>query len=234
MSITPDHHPKECVCGGTGRVSPTGGPVTDPFNQYPCGRYWFNPKKLSPLTEGIAEAANQARDNAWRGIAKYPGTKVMFVSLLQEAGELATQLRAGNQQQIHREALDVAAIALRIAVQGDEDAALAFDPLQALYDGDQEIAELKQLLAEAREHLKNRAPLDENDCPMPTCPECGAYHELVRPGKTQPTCLCEAFQREVEQHKETKDLVDSLRAEVKRLRNHLYTKYLDTVDGEKP
>ncbi len=55
-------------------------------------------------------------------------------------------------------------------------------------------------------------PLDSDECPMPTCTKCGAYHEIVRPGKTQPTCLCEAFERECERHKDTVQSMDRISA----------------------
>ncbi len=62
--------------------------------------------------------------------------------------------------------------------------------------------------AESRAAGGEGVPLDENDCPMPRCPECSAYHELVRPGKTQPTCLCEAYRRELENNAAMAGLVD--------------------------
>ncbi len=37
-----------------------------------------------------------------------------------------------------------------------------------------------------------------------TCAECGAPHQMVRPGKTQPTCLCDAYRHECDQHEETR------------------------------
>ncbi len=234
MSITPDHHPKECVCGGTGRVSMDGRPTTNPFRQRPCSEFWIDPRAPIDLTEDIQRAGAMARDNAWRSMAKYPNTVGMFVSLLQEAGELATVLRSGDRQLIYREALDVAAIAIRIAVEGDQDAARAFDPLREISERERQLDELTKenigmrgLLILARRQLAaHAAPLDENDCPMPTCPGCGAYHELVRPGKTQPTCLCDAFQHEVDQHRETKELVASLRKQLER--------FAQRAPGEKP
>lgn len=30
-----------------------------------------------------------------------------------------------------------------------------------------------------------------------SCPECGVEHEIVRPGKTQPRCLCHEHQQEI-------------------------------------
>ncbi len=55
-------------------------------------------------------------------------------------------------------------------------------------------------------------PLDADDLPMPTCTECGAYHEIVRMGKTQPTCLCEAYHRLEDEIVILKDRVDELTA----------------------
>ncbi len=220
-------------------------------DQRPCHKQWpdLDPDQKRDRAYGLlVQSATRARVEACRAWEKYPSNTGLFVSLLQEAGELATQLRVGDAAKVATEAEQVAALALRIAVEGDAEGAHAFDPLQEIYERDQEVAQLKLLLDEARTHLrapeaytdgrnvwrKEAVPLDENDCPLPTCTECGAYHEVVRPGKTQPTCLCEAFRHEVDRHREMKELAESLRAEVKRLRNHLYTNYLDTVDGEKP
>ena len=58
----------------------------------------------------------------------------------------------------------------------------------------------------------SEAPLDENGCPLPTCSECGAYHQVVRPGKTQPTCLCDAYRHECDQHEHYRSECATLRA----------------------
>ncbi len=232
MSITPDWHPKECVCGGTGRVSMLGGPVKNLLDQRPCSEKWPKLEEVAKVMEDIRRIDVAAE--ACRAIRKYPSAKSLFVSLLQEAGELATTLRKGDALNRRKEAVQVAALALRIAVQGDDDATQAFDPLREIDERERRLDELTKenigmrglLILARRQLVAHAAPLDENDCPMPTCPGCGAYHELVRPGKTQPTCLCDAFQHEVDQHRETKELVASLRKQLER--------FAQRAPGEKP
>lgn len=53
---------------------------------------------------------------------KFPGRRHLNVALQEEAGELAkAQLQREGRRRIFREAVQVACVALRIAVEGDED-----------------------------------------------------------------------------------------------------------------
>lgn len=51
---------------------------------------------------------------------KHPGNELLVTALLEEAGELARACLEGSAEDIHREAVQVAAVALRIATEGDQ------------------------------------------------------------------------------------------------------------------
>lgn len=67
----------------------------------------------SPLI--LAALAAEVR----RGRAKFPGNRFMLAVLAEELGELAEAMVKRDRDAIHREAIHVAAIALRIAEEGD-------------------------------------------------------------------------------------------------------------------
>src|SRR5512143_602236 len=54
-----------------------------------------------------------------RGRAKFPGNRFMLAALAEEIGELAEAMVKGDRGAIHLEAIQVAAVALRIAEEGD-------------------------------------------------------------------------------------------------------------------
>jgi hypothetical protein len=54
-----------------------------------------------------------------RGRVKFPGNRFMLAALAEEIGELAEAMVKGDAEGIHREAIQVAAVALRIAEEGD-------------------------------------------------------------------------------------------------------------------
>lgn len=54
-----------------------------------------------------------------RGRAKFPGNRFMLAALAEEIGELAEAMTKLDGPSIHREAIHVAAIAIRIAEEGD-------------------------------------------------------------------------------------------------------------------
>lgn len=97
--------------------------------------------------------ADRVVHEAIRAAGKYPNTNGMYLSLLQECGELATQLRAGSKAKIQEEAIQVAALALRIAAQGDTSAADAFCPLRELAEAQAENDRLHAFLREVRERV---------------------------------------------------------------------------------
>lgn len=76
-------------------------------------------------------------------------------------------------------------------------------------------------------------PTDENGCPMPRCPECSAYHELVRPGKTQPTCLCEAYRVACEKFDDALGSVEAMRHRAERAEAKVATLQLRTQRHER-
>lgn len=99
--------------------------------------------------------ADRVVHEAIRAAGKYPNTNGMFLSLLQECGELATQLHVGSKAKIQEEAVQVAALALRIAAQGDTNAADAFCPLRELAEAQAENDRLHTFLHEVRGRIAN-------------------------------------------------------------------------------
>ncbi len=69
--------------------------------------------------------------------------------------------------------------------------------------------------------------IDWNEAKGVTCPECQAPYEMVRPGKIQPTCLCEAFDVECRNHAETRRWRDTAEKKCRAL--ELQTDELNTV-----
>lgn len=67
----------------------------------------------SPMTLAAVAAEVQ------RGRKKFPGNRFMLAALAEEIGELAEAMSKGDADGIHREAIQVAAVALRIAEEGD-------------------------------------------------------------------------------------------------------------------
>lgn len=67
----------------------------------------------SPLTLAALAA------EVLRGRKKFPGNRFMLAALAEEIGELAEAMVKGDAEAIHREALQVAAVAIRIAEEGD-------------------------------------------------------------------------------------------------------------------
>lgn len=55
-----------------------------------------------------------------RARAKFPGGRFMLAALVEEVGELAEAIAAGDREAISREAIQVAAVAVRIAEDGDK------------------------------------------------------------------------------------------------------------------
>ena len=70
------------------------------------------PMDLSTTFELIAELL--------RGRTKFPGSRFMLAALVEEVGELAEAIFAGNAKAIREEAVQVAAVAIRIAEEGDD------------------------------------------------------------------------------------------------------------------
>ncbi len=80
----------------------------------------------SQLRLGVQVAELQASTHdmldaeVFRSKVKFPRPRFKLAALVEEVGELANALASGNRDAIHREALQVACVACRIAEDGDE------------------------------------------------------------------------------------------------------------------
>ncbi len=97
--------------------------------------------KESLLLEEISAELSDAR-------AKFPGDNVTMLALMEEVGELATATFSEDRQAVRKEAVQVAAMAMRIVLDGDA----TLDDWRA---------------------MKHLNPLIYQDG---TCPDCGHGH----------------------------------------------------------
>jgi hypothetical protein len=75
---------------------------------------WVGPRPLEPLTVDAVEAA------VMTARLKFPGNRFTLAALTEEVGELARALlQKRGTDEVVREAIQVAAIALRIVEEGD-------------------------------------------------------------------------------------------------------------------
>lgn len=78
---------------------PPGGPSTDK---------WPKANTINKLIREIEHART-----------KFPGRRFALAALVEELGELAEALVSGTQEEVFKEALQVACVAIRIAEEGD-------------------------------------------------------------------------------------------------------------------
>lgn len=73
-----------------------------------------------PIYVDDGKAHEELNDELRRARAKFPGTALLTVALVEEVGELARELlQNGNTEHARKEAIQVACVAMRIATEGD-------------------------------------------------------------------------------------------------------------------
>lgn len=72
------------------------------------------------LTKGpMGELLQSIRQEAMQGIESYPDASGLMVALMEEVGELARAMMSETRDRVKDEAVQVAALAIRIAIEGD-------------------------------------------------------------------------------------------------------------------
>lgn len=64
--------------------------------------------------------ANEILAELTRARVKFPGKNATFPALVEEVGELATALMEETKDRVHKEAIQVAVMAMRIVLDGDQ------------------------------------------------------------------------------------------------------------------
>lgn len=76
--------------------------------------------RLKRLTEGPEnKLAQEILKELKRARSKFPGDNVTFMALVEEVGELATAMFSQSRREVHDEAIQVAAMAMRCVLDGD-------------------------------------------------------------------------------------------------------------------
>lgn len=76
-------------------------------------------KRVKVLIEAESEFLADVAIEVARARAKFPGCEGLHAALAEEAGEVATALMDKPRSEIYKEAVQTAAMALRIALEGD-------------------------------------------------------------------------------------------------------------------
>lgn len=85
------------------------------------------------LTKGpMGELLQSIRKEAMQGIESYPDASGLMVALMEEVGELARAMMSEPRDRVRDEAVQVAALAIRVALEGDP----ALDGIRAKRNAD--------------------------------------------------------------------------------------------------
>ncbi len=90
-------------------------------------------QKPNPQTEALL---TEIRQELIRARAKFPGKNVTFAAMIEEVGEVATAIFEEPRENVRKEAVQLAVMAMRIVLDGDHtfDAWRASHGLDALID----------------------------------------------------------------------------------------------------
>lgn len=74
---------------------------------------------MTEAEKEVGEMLGEIREELARARAKFPGRNLTLVALMEEVGELANAAMDKPREQVYREAIQVAVMAMRVWLDGD-------------------------------------------------------------------------------------------------------------------